>query len=175
MGPSEELGTLQNGQKWFTWSLVRNGFPPFLRIIQTGREDPGGRKENFYNRTLALASRSTLTWESKVSYAKANVLGLGDCRFMSIRKHCKPVKTNKGSRQKKNTGFFWLFVKRGAGGSRPIQKILIRKYSDFFDQGGGGLTQSKRVLSEKLRFFGIIYQKRRGFKKNGIFWPFIAK
>ena len=35
---------------------------------------------------------------------------------------------------KKNTGFFLLFVKRGAGGSRPIQKILIRKYSDFFDQ-----------------------------------------
>ena len=45
MGPSEELGTLQNGQKWFTWSLVRNGFPPFLRIIQTGREDGGGRRE----------------------------------------------------------------------------------------------------------------------------------
>ena len=101
MGPSEELGTLQNGQKWFTWSLVRNGFPPFLRIIQTGREDPGGRKENFYNRTLALASRSTLTWESKVSYANANVLGLGDCRFMSIRKHCKPVGTNKDPKSKK--------------------------------------------------------------------------
>ena len=59
------------------------------------------RKENFYNRTLALTSRSTLTWESKVSYAKANVLGLGDCRFMSIRKHCKPVGTNKDPKSKK--------------------------------------------------------------------------
>ena len=33
--------------------------------------------------------------------------------------------------------FFFSFGQKG-GGSRLIQKILIRKYSDFFDQGGGG-------------------------------------
>ena len=58
--------------------------------------------------------------------------------------------------------FFFTFGQKG-GGSRPIQKILTRKYSDFFDhfdqklsflpffslRGGGGLSQSKKSLSEK--------------------------
>ena len=58
--------------------------------------------------------------------------------------------------------FFLLSVKKG--GSRPNQKILIRKYSDFltifdhfltiFDHfsskgGGSGLGQVKKSLSEK--------------------------
>ena len=45
------------------------------------------------------------------------------------------------------------------------------------EQGGGwGLTQSKRVLSEKLRFFGIIYQKKGGFiRKTGIFLTISGK
>ena len=61
MGPSEELGTLQNGQKWFTWSLVRNRFPPFLRIIQTGREDPGGRM-SFWDASWGRRTSTTGLW-----------------------------------------------------------------------------------------------------------------
>ena len=63
--------------------------------------------------------------------------------------------------------FFLLSVKRGAvsvNPKNPYQKILR-----FFFTKGGGLTQSKRGLSEKLRFFGIIYQKKGGLKKTGIF------
>ena len=55
---------------------------------------------------------------------------------------------------------FLLSVKR-EGGSQPIKKNPHQKLLRFFlSKGGGGLIQSKRVLSEKLRFFGIIYQKR---------------
>ena len=41
----------------------------------------------------------------------------------------------RGGIKKKNC-FFFTFRQKG-GGSRPILKILIRKYSDFFDQRGG--------------------------------------
>ena len=71
-------------------------------------------------------------------------------------KSLKPVYTLKGGI--KNC-FFFTFCQKGRG-FRPIPKILIRKYSDFLTKGGGALTQPKRVLSEKLRFFDIIYQKR---------------
>ena len=56
-----------------------------------------------------------------------------------------PDGQTKGEASKKL--FFFTFGQKG-GRSRPIQKIFIRKYSDFFDQRGGGLTQSKRVLSD---------------------------
>ena len=62
---------------------------------------------------------------------------------------------------------FFTFGQKGGGGSRPIQKILIRKYSDFFDQRGGG---SHPIQKGFIRFFGIICQKW-GFyiKKTGSF------
>ena len=51
----------------------------------------------------------------------------------------------------------------GAGGSQPIQKILIRKYSDFFDQREG----SHPIQKGFIRFFGIICQKMGVlYKKN---------
>ena len=76
----------------------------------------------------------------------------------------------KGSPQKKNTGFFLLFVKRGAGGSRPIQKILIRKYSDFFDQGGGSHPIQKGFI-RKTEIFWHNLPKKGGFiKKNWYFF-----
>ena len=37
----------------------------------------------------------------------------------------------------KKTVFFYFRSKGRRGGSRPNQKIFIRKYSDFFDQRGG--------------------------------------
>ena len=37
---------------------------------------------------------------------------------------------------------------KGGGGVSAKSKIFIRKYSDFFLTKGGGLTQSKRVLSD---------------------------
>ena len=43
----------------------------------------------------------------------------------------------------KKTVFFLLPVKRG--GSRPKQKKVIRKYSDFFDQRGGSHPQGCRI------------------------------
>ena len=39
--------------------------------------------------------------------------------------------------------FFYFRSKRG-GGSRPIQKILIRKYSNFFDQRGSMTNTSEK-------------------------------
>ena len=64
------------GQEWFSTIFTNNSNRP----RRSWREDVflgcELRKENFYNRTLALTSRSTLTWESKVSCA--NVLGPGD-------------------------------------------------------------------------------------------------
>ena len=43
---------------------------------------------------------------------------------------------------------FFTFGQNG-GGSQPIKKILIRKYSDILPKREG-LTQSKRVLSDFL-------------------------
>ena len=63
--------------------------------------------------------------------------------------------------------FFLLSVKRGEGVCRPNQKIFIRKYSDFFDQRGGG---SHPIQKGFIRFFGIICQKMGVlYKKNGSF------
>ena len=52
-------------------------------------------------------------------------------------------------RHKKNC-FFLLSVKRGAGGLGQIKKYLSENTQIFFTKGGGGLTQSKRVLSDFL-------------------------
>ena len=57
----------------------------------------------------------------------------------------------------KKTVFFYFRSK--GGGSLSIQKFLIRKYSDFLDQRGGGLTQSKRVLSDFWHNFCIYLEK----------------
>ena len=54
--------------------------------------------------------------------------------------------------------FFFGVSRKGGGGSRRIQNFLNRK-TEIFLPKGGGLTQSKRVLSEKMRFLGIFWQK----------------
>ena len=54
--------------------------------------------------------------------------------------------------------FFFTSCKKG-GGSRPKQKKGSRKYSDFFDQRGGGS-----------------HSIQKGFiRKNGIFWHNLPK
>ena len=54
--------------------------------------------------------------------------------------------------------FFYFLSNRG-GGLGEYKKSLSENTKTFLTRVGG-LTQSKRVLSEKLRFFGIICQKR---------------
>ena len=56
----------------------------------------------------------------------------------------------------------WLGLLYMVGGSPLYVRGGVKKNTVFFTFGqkGGGLAQSKRVLSEKLRFFGIIFQKR---------------
>ena len=85
------------------------------------------------------------------------------------------VLKSKGRHQQKKTGIFLLSVKREAGGSRPIQKILIRKYSNFFWLRGGGLTQSKKSSSENTQIFftkgGILPNPKGFYQKN---WDFLA-
>ena len=49
---------------------------------------------------------------------------------------------------------------KGAGGSRPNQKIFIRKYSDFFDQRGRG---SHPIQKGFIRFFWHNLPKYGGF------------
>ena len=64
----------------------------------------------------------------------------------------------RGGIKKKNWDFMTILRKGGRGVSEnpkfPYQKILR-----FFWHKGGGLTQSKRGLSEKIRFVGICCQK----------------
>ena len=77
---------------------------------------------------------------------------------------------------------FFYFRSKGEGGSRPIQKILIRKYSDFFTKGHSrkkagsrdpgshdfsGKIRKNRKSSEKY-FVGKFFQKlRKNTKKFG--------
>ena len=94
--------------------------------------------------------------------------------FVCLNGHFRAIARLRGG-VKKNTGFFWLSVKRGAGGSRPIQKILIRKYSDFFDQGGGSHPIQKGFI-RKTEIFWHNLPKKGGFiKKTGIFLTISAK
>ena len=51
-------------------------------------------------------------------------------------------------------------LRKGGGGVSENPKFPYQKKLRFFwHKGGGGLTQSKMVLSEKMRFFGIFCQK----------------
>ena len=68
-------------------------------------------------------------------------------------------------------------LRKGGGGVSENPKFPYQKKLRFFwHKGGGGLTQSKMVLSEKMRFFGIFCQKG-GFlsEKNPINWRLILK
>ena len=62
----------------------------------------------------------------------------------------------------KKKGFFRRKSKRGGGGLAESKISVNRKKLRIFWiflPKGGGLTQSKRVLSEKMRFLGIFCQK----------------
>ena len=50
-------------------------------------------------------------------------------------------------------------LRKGGGGVSENPKFPYQKKLRFFWHKGGGLTQSKMVLSEKMRFFGIFCQK----------------
>ena len=63
---------------------------------------------------------------------------------------------------KKKLVFFGENLKGGCGGLAESKISVNRKKLRIFwifCQKGGGLTQSKRVLSEKMRFLGIFCQK----------------
>ena len=70
----------------------------------------------------------------------------------------KEVINTKGRHQKKNC-FFSEKLRKGGRGVSPNPKFPYQKKMRFFWHKGGGLTQSKMVLSEKMRFFGIFCQK----------------
>ena len=50
-------------------------------------------------------------------------------------------------------------LRKGGGGVSENPKFPYQKKLRFFWHKEGGLTQSKRGLSEKMRFFGIFCQK----------------
>ena len=77
-----------------------------------------------------------------------NCIQLGSCGIIC----CK-------GRHKKNTVFYDYSPKGGRGGLGKSEISLSEKTEIFFGTRGGGLTQSKMVLSEKMRFFGIFCQK----------------
>ena len=58
-----------------------------------------------------------------------DILIMVQCRTGSSCVHGFPPARNTKGRHKKNCFFY---ISQIGGGSRPIQKILIRKYSDFF-------------------------------------------
>ena len=47
---------------------------------------------------------------------------------------------------------FFTFRQKGGGGSRPILKILIRKYSDFLTKGGGLSPNPKGFYQKNCDF-----------------------
>ena len=67
-------------------------------------------------------------------------------------------------------------LRKGGGGVSENPKFPYQKKLRFFWHKGGGLTQSKMVLSEKMRFFGIFCQKGGILsEKNENFSEFFAK
>ena len=92
-----------------------------------------------------------------------------DIQYKSLDKNCG---TLRGAIKK--TGFF-TFGQKGGGGSRPIQKILIRKYSDFFDQGGGSHPIQKGFIGKTEIFWHNLPKKGGFIKKTGIFLTISAK
>ena len=64
-----------------------------------------------------------------------------------------------GEASKKKYWFFMTILRKGGGGVSENPKFPYQKKLRFFWHKGGGLTQSKMVLSEKMRFFGIFCQK----------------
>ena len=149
------------GQSWSIWDvwalLCREGWGPICKIPEPWAQQPPPVVLQHSTTPYALVWSKHCVWgDQSFNRLHLTLTCLQTSKAPTLHRLITDLR---GGINKKKLFFFQKNSKRG-GGVSPNPKFPYQKKLRFFLEKGGGLTYSKRVLSQKTGDFGLFLPKR---------------